>query len=101
MPMHYYELELPSDLAPEAFEKLMADEISPLVDTQPTRVGGIEGDSLFRSLEGGSRYVWGIEWGGLGDSFVGPRVAPALDALSKHDVEVHELVESEKAGAMR
>jgi hypothetical protein len=95
MPVQYYELELPDDLSPDAFEKLMAATISPLVDRQQTRVGAVEGDSLFRNLDGGSRYVWGIEWSGVGESFVGTRVAPALDALSQHSVEVRELVESE------
>jgi hypothetical protein len=98
MPM-YYELEVPVELIGDAFEKMMEKEISPLVDRQLTRVGNIEGDSLFHVAEGSSTYVWAIRWSGSG-TVVGGKLDKALDALKKHDVEVRELVPAQTPAAV-
>src|SRR5207247_2876567 len=98
MPM-YYELEVPIELSGDAFERMMTEEISPLVDRQLTRVGNVEDESLLRVGEAGSRYIWAIGWSGSRTVAAG-KLEAALDALRKHDVEVRELLPSETPAAV-
>jgi hypothetical protein len=82
MPTKYYEIRPPAELSNEDFERLMEDEIFPLVDTQVSRAGGVSGVRLFRSLQGGDRYVLGIEFSGA--DFLEARTAAAFQAMDRH-----------------
>jgi hypothetical protein len=82
MPTKYYEIRPPAELSNEDFERLLAHEIFPLVDTQVSRAGGVSGMRLFRSLQGEARYVLGIDFSGVG--FLEARTAAAFEAMDTH-----------------
>ena len=92
MPMKYYEVVLPGTMSADAFEDTMA-KLSSTIDKQQTRVGAVEGDTLFRSLgDGPPRYIWGIDWSGVGPDFVNQRVSPVVNTFAHQDVDFVELV---------
>jgi hypothetical protein len=99
MPMTYYELVVPDDMPPNEVEEVMTKTVSPSIDRQSTRVGMVEGDVLFRSLDEPVRYVWGIEWSGVGSDFVHTRVQDAVRLLTDRNFEVRRLVPAQDGEA--
>jgi hypothetical protein len=92
MPMKYYEVVLADSMSADAFEDSMT-KLSSTIDRQPTRVGAVEGDTLFRSLgEGPARYIWGVDWSGIGPDFVNQRVSAVVKTLAHEGVDFVELV---------
>ena len=89
MPTKYYEIRPSAEMSDEDFERLMADEIFPLVDTQVTRAGGVSGLRLFRTLQGAAEYILGIEFSGAfspGAALFEERTAAAFETMDRHHI---------------
>ena len=94
MPTKYYEIRPSAEMSDEDFERLMADEIIPLVDTKVTRAGGVSGPRLFRALLDSADYILGIEGSGAfspGSALFKDRTAAAFEAMDRRHISLDSI----------